>query len=655
MTAWRDAILAQLPQKGPALAVVADPDRLLRDARLLDAVCARGVEVARAEEPVAFRYAYEASLRPRLDRGEDVRVLVVVASDAEARTLPCDVLARSQPVRGLGLAALCPRLSYPVLRELDPLTFDAIIDAHAGYTGATLGDAATREFVLKRVYRIDPEAIHTAADAVCLLFEKHTRTLPMPAPLDAELVRRLSARPALAAWPLSEWMESREAFLRAVQSAWPGYLAERAGRSVAAAGGLRFPFDDDAVRRRVDTLFLDGVLRPVPFDAADALPSWARVGVEQPTPVAALERLDRQLAHARVERPHADAHFTQWLAFARTWAAVVAAHARLDGPRPTELEARYDEVRAEVDAAFAAWMETHYASLANVLLPGMRPVMVHQVAGFLARQRSANARGRVALLVVDGMALDQWLTLREGLAPVLGGAHVEESAIFAWVPTVTSVSRQALFAGRTPLYFGESLFETGRDEARWRRAWHEAGVVPEAVRYARAAEAASIETVGAWIDHPKVAVVGLVLNTLDDAMHGAVLGLPQLHGAVQLWGAQGRIGTLLARLLDGGFEVFVTADHGNTEAVGGGRLSEGVLVDKAGERARCYASAALRARALTDAPAALPWPGVGLPPSVHVLLAPGRQAFLPLGERRVVHGGIVLEEVVVPFVRIFQP
>ncbi|MBI5515236.1 MAG: BREX-3 system phosphatase PglZ [Deltaproteobacteria bacterium] len=654
MSAWREAILAQLPQKGPALALVADPDRLLQDARLLDAVRARGVEVVRAEEPVAFRYAYDASLRPRLDRGEDVRALVVVGSDAEARALPCDVLALSQSVRGLGLAALCPRLSYPALRELDPQTFDAVIDAHAEYTGAPLGDQATREFVLKRVYRIDPEAIHTAADVACLLLEKHTRALPLPAPLDAELVRRLSARPALAGWLLSEWMGSREAFLRAVQGAWPGYLAERAGRAAAPAGGLRFPFDDDAVRRHVDTLFLDGVLRPVPFDAVEDLPSWARAGVEQPTPAAAIERLDRQLMHARAERPPADAHFSQWLAFARTWAAVVAARARLDGPVPADVEARYDEAQADVDAAFAAWMEAHYASLANVLLPGMRPVMVHQVAGFLARQRAASARGRVALLVIDGMALDQWLTLREGLGPALADAHLDESAIFAWVPTVTSVSRQALFAGRTPLYFGESLFETGRDEARWRRAWHEAGVAPEAVRYARAAEAASLETVGAWIEHPKVAVVGLVLNTIDDSMHGAVLGLPQLHGAVRLWVAQGGVGALIARLLDGGFEVFVTADHGNTEAVGGGRLSEGVLVDKAGERARCYASAALRARALADAPAALPWPGVGLPPSVHVLLAPDRQAFLPPGERRVVHGGIVLEEVVVPFVRIFR-
>jgi len=46
--------------------------------------------------------------------------------------------------------------------------------------------------------------------------------------------------------------------------------------------------------------------------------------------------------------------------------------------------------------------------------------------------------------VVDGLAWDQWLVLRDeaGLEPL------EEGALFACLPTLTPVARQALLAGQ---------------------------------------------------------------------------------------------------------------------------------------------------------------------------------------------------------------
>lgn len=51
---------------------------------------------------------------------------------------------------------------------------------------------------------------------------------------------------------------------------------------------------------------------------------------------------------------------------------------------------------------------------------------------------------------------------------------------------------------------------------------------------------------------------------------------------------------------------------------------------------------------------AICWPGFGLPQGYSVLLAGGRSAFVSEGEEVVSHGGISLEEVVVPFVRIWE-
>jgi hypothetical protein len=51
-------------------------------------------------------------------------------------------------------------------------------------------------------------------------------------------------------------------------------------------------------------------------------------------------------------------------------------------------------------------------------------------------------------------------------------------------------------------------------------------------------------------------------------------------------------------------------------------------------------------------PESLRWPNHGLPPARHVLLAGNLKAFTDVGDEVVSHGGIALEEVMVPFVEI---
>ncbi|MGH9627339.1 MAG: hypothetical protein ACRD7E_03100 [Bryobacteraceae bacterium] len=51
-------------------------------------------------------------------------------------------------------------------------------------------------------------------------------------------------------------------------------------------------------------------------------------------------------------------------------------------------------------------------------------------------------------------------------------------------------------------------------------------------------------------------------------------------------------------------------------------------------------------------PGSIRWPNHGLPPARHVLLAGDLKAFTNDGDEVVSHGGIALEEVMVPFVAI---
>jgi hypothetical protein len=152
--------------------------------------------------------------------------------------------------------------------------------------------------------------------------------------------------------------------------------------------------------------------------------------------------------------------------------------------------------------------------------------------------------------------------------------------------------------------------------------------------------------------HPQCKVIGAVVGTVDQMMHGTVTGSGGMHAGVRHWAQQGHFNELVHLLLDLEFDVFVTADHGNIEATGMGKPNVGATAEERGERVHVFRHSLTRANVQQDYPGTAPWPAVGLPNDYFPLLPAGRSAFLSKGKRTVGHGGISLEEVVVPFVRI---
>jgi hypothetical protein len=135
-------------------------------------------------------------------------------------------------------------------------------------------------------------------------------------------------------------------------------------------------------------------------------------------------------------------------------------------------------------------------------------------------------------------------------------------------------------------------------------------------------------------------------------MHGIELGSAGMHGQVKQWTEQGFLSSLLEMLFAAGFSVFLSSDHGNVEAHGCGLPKEGALADTKGERVRIYSDSALRLRVKAGFPDAVEWLSIGLPDGYYPLLAPGRAAFVRPGTTVVSHGGVSLEELVVPFVQV---
>jgi len=377
------------------------------------------------------------------------------------------------------------------------------------------------------------------------------------------------------------------------------------------------------------------------------LQTWVGIGLRKVSPE---ERLSKLIDHLEKKIPFGNASYTDWFLFARGWAEIILlSHDQTAAISERTVE-RFRDLQIQVDDRFMDWTRKRYAGLVN--LPPVDPVRVHHIPRFLARQLEDKRHSRIALLVLDGLALDQWLVVREALATRQNKLRFEERMVFAWIPSLTSVSRQSIFAGKFPFFFPKSIWRTDEEPRLWAQFWTEQGLTRDEVVYAKESGDGKLESVSEALSHSKVKVAGLVVDKVDKIMHGMQMGTAGMHNQVGQWARGQYLGHLIAQLLEQDFGVYLTSDHGNIEAEGYGLPSEGALADIRGERVRIYSSANLRTDVKERFPDALGWGAVGLPDDCFALLAPSRKAFVREHERIVCHGGVSVEELIVPLVHI---
>ena len=399
----------------------------------------------------------------------------------------------------------------------------------------------------------------------------------------------------------------------------------------------------------VDNLFLEGKLQAVNHPLANKLRElWVSVGLLYDPKTDRRRRLEQLVVHLERAVPPDNAHYKDWLAFVPAWAEAALLYHKLIHS-DNHVAPQFETLQSRVDTAFLLWMMVRFKSLAS--LPPRPPVVVHHIPRYLAVKRKAFPK--LALIVLDGMAFDQWLVIRPVLQKQLPGLHFRERAVFSWIPTLTSVSRQAIFAGQAPMYFPNSITITAKEPRLWAKFWENNGLTAAAVGYAKALRSGpDLAKVDLLLSHPKLKVLGLVVDQVDQMIHGTKLGTAGLHQQVRLWTEGGFLAKLLRKMRKSGFQVYMAADHGNVQARGIGRPSEGALADVRGQRVRLYSNETLRKKIQEDYPQAIAWSPDGLPPDYFPLLAPARSAFVQKDAAIVSHGGVSLEEVVVPLVKV---
>ena len=659
VSSWRNTILEEFIPNISKLTLVSDPDYLLTEEKLAIELLQRGFDLIEFNDPIEFRYAYELKYRSIWDRGKHTDLVVILRlQDAELASLPFDLLQAGRKL-SFNLGDLFPNMSYPVVEQLDRSLLDSLFDAQKRTSPDRMGDNATKDFILRYVFGVAAELISTEVELLRFLLRLHYGNMAIPTMLTDRLIDVLKNNANFKAWSLRKIVLDAEQFFTFIQERWPIFLENLKSsdqvKEAPIAYGLKvegprdLPFNHQDIRVYIDNLFIEGKLTPVDVpDVEIEKNSWILSGVSASKSDSKDLRISRLFELIDAVQLSMESRYTDWISFAMKWAELSAL---IHGDNSDQYKKHYNKIGSKLNGLFADWLEMHYASLIN--LPPSNPAMLHHVPRRLARDIEDQNSERIALLVIDGLSLDQWVTVRNSIQSQNNDFVFRESATFAWIPTLTSVSRQSIFSGKPPIFFPSSINSTNSEEKLWKQFWQGHGVSKLDVAYKRSLGDGDVEAaMDSLINPSQTKVVGLVIDKVDKIMHGMQLGTAGMHNQIDQWCRGGYLITLLNYLFDHGYEICLTSDHGNIESIGKGRPSEGAIAESRGERVRVYPTPELRSQISSSFTFAREWQPSGLPEDYFPLVATGNDAFVSEGDSIVGHGGIAIEEVIVPLIKI---
>lgn len=642
---WQNRLATRLALTESIHYIVYDPDNLCFEPTIADMFEQSGAVFFSEADPMALRLCYEEWLE------DDERNALVIRAVDEQLVIPYDIESSAIKL-DFDISEIIPKLDVSVLRSLSPIDYEQLSSAVRSYRIGKLNQCDSLDFVLRHIYKIAPEIIQSETDLVRLLIRKHYLGIEMPQVFEDRLIETLGNREQFGCWDFTKIVPDRTEFFAFLQQQWVLYLERKVGcdeirESAWPQDELVVPFSDQDIKVFVDNLFADGFLQAVEFEGLGK-DDWEWVGVIVDDDSRDLlrvkqlvKKLSNQFSSVNLEQLISSEF---WEEVAHELGVLNTLSYSLKGKDVYSLNTEIVNLNNQIDAYFEKWLFENFGKLINT--PTTRfPKILHKIPDWLNLKVSKGQK--VCLLVMDGMGFQQWIKVKQSIIDI-PDVRIEERGVFVWVPTITSVSRQALFSGKQPRLFPNTILTTSKEKALWQAYWEDKGLNKGEITYAVKVEnSIDLDSFKDRFYSPKLKVAGFVINYIDEQMHGMKSGMSGLNAALVDWLYKWKFSSKIEALLDSGFEVIITADHGNQEATGQGWPNEGVKAETKGERVRLYKNTVVYTNDNVDV---LEWPAkkYGLPSDMSPLVSKGLHAFVQKGKLIVGHGGISLHEVVVP-------
>ena len=641
---WLNAIIERLCASSSRMAILFDHDGLTSNTAIFEHLVGKGYDVYDYTDNLSL-FFYLESYKQKESNGVDSKLMIRISADlADNAQLPYSVMVNAERIE-LRLEDFFAGLNAKAIKELPCQYYSNLFELLGSHPQDTTSYKESIDYITRRVFGIDIAGISNEVQFLAILFKLHYTDTELPGFMVDKLHDAGDRFVTDYKIDLRYALESSEHFFAFLQNEWSRFVDDRINHG---ANIKVLPFDHPDLKVYTDNFFAEGMLQRVRKDATrDVGLGWISCGIELKTPDPG-DQIESMMSLLQSHLPETDSPFRDWQKFSRDYAELLLKLYSVNDPQKADSILK---LRAEINDRFQIWIQQHYDSLSS--LPSAKPVMVHQVAKSMAYRRAEMQTAKTALIVMDGMSFDQWLCIKAELD--LGGYNLHEDALFAWLPTLTSISRQSIFNAAVPFYFGQYLGSTAKEESHWKRFWEDNGLGVQIVQYLRmdgtGEIAAELEKL---VNLKSTSVIGIVLNVIDDIMHGMNLGSAGMHNQIRHWAKQGHFSSLFKLLINHGYDLWITSDHGNLECEGIGNISDGALSETKASRVRIYQSEVLRDQAAARSATSLSWTPKGLPGDLYSLFAPYQASYHAIGKKIVTHGGISLEEVMVPLVKIYR-
>src|SRR5699024_7319218 len=467
MASWKDEILKVITEPVSFLYVLSDPDGLLNDETILTKLQGKNIEMIEIEDVISFRYVFESKYRKAIYNRE--KALVVRTEMEDFHKLPYDLLKLGSKHK-ISLSNIFPKLSYPIIKQLSTTDLDALYTVYQQYQGSS-SDTDTIKFLLNRVYKIYPEIIESISDFIKFLLSYHYQEVQLPEELEKYIIDSLNQVDMLNTLPINRLIQSRSYFYSYLQDEWDEYIYQLYNESEQIKDPFnaqlyyhtKHSFSHPAVRRRLNDLFYENNLHPITGYAMETLPNWTHPGISVRE---AADKKDRiyKLFNTVSEKLNSHTSYKTWIEIAKLYGELGNLFFSFKDELDEETTTTFGELTNQINREFESWMFESYSTLYNIpYYPS--PVMVDRIPHYLESLK----HDKLALIVLDGMNFIQWSQVKQSL--LNNNIQVNDNGIFAWVPTLTSVSRQAIFSGKMPMMFSDSIHTTNKEEKLWKTFW----------------------------------------------------------------------------------------------------------------------------------------------------------------------------------------
>ncbi len=516
-----------------------------------------------------------ASLIPFKNLGDDQMPLLVVEPGAPRHVV--EACLHHHRWEAVSIGEMLPNFTQEVVREVPPAFWDRLLSLHDGVQSPR-STQETALLIARGVYGADPEFLQHGNGWLHTLIRIALGDEPLPPKIARAVTARAPVPTPFSADPQEEAL-----------------TATTAARSILMRALQRHAdlWEEASPSDRLLLLHMEQAIpapRPV-GNGPDLIPLWEEA------------------------QGSAQAVFAFGLRYAEALAT----------------ERVSTDTRAELDTRFSEWLASNY----GVIQSSPNPALL-RLPTLVQRLDEESEGGKLLLVIVDALGLEAWHAVRSRWTAdgVIGDA--ETRVALAVLPTVTSLSRRAIFEGKPPAQFGKEKHSQRLERKLWAARFDPNSgyfTVDEGIGF-RDALAKGLSR------------ICLLDVTWDTRGHSIDPRTDSIADAARVWAGKTPLRPLVQSALADGYRVVITADHGQVACVGMERLQVGVLAEERSKRVLLFNDKTVVQH--YEMPWARFFKPAGTAADCFPLFARGFGSFDSPGVPSVSHGGMTLEEAFVP-------